>query len=68
VSREEELKSNDVPNEKPILVQVLAKGITSATKYTGFDVTVLKLLCSDLGDRLAAMVSVDFTMSIKNNE
>lgn len=59
----EELESSNVPNEKPVLERVIAKGIASSTDCTGFEVSSLEIHLSDLGDG-STRISADFVISM----
>jgi hypothetical protein len=59
----EELESSDVPDEKPVLERVVAKGIASSTDCTGFEVSSLEIHLSDQGDG-STRISADFILSM----
>jgi len=68
VSREElEESSGDSQTAKSVLQRVLARGISTSSQCTGFDVGFSKLKLSDLEDG-STTISAEFVLTIENNE
>lgn len=67
ISKEELESSGDTQSAATVFERVLAKGISSSSQCTGFDVAFSKLQLSDLGDGMTT-ISAAFVLSIENNE